>query len=522
MRGSNNPTETKDENPSNHEGNKSQNSDDVMVMNGAGQNSSSALGGLDRPSANTSPVLGNRSDASILDFDDDDWSQDPFTATKESDVFAPFAAEVQEGNTTGNMAAAAPTHDALPPLFPPAGVLVPTIAVPAQPQLDGDTSRKRSAPEPAPAVSNSAPTTSPSSTKSVFSRRKKKPKGMPKRPLSAYNLYFQAERGRILEEQAKLGEAAPKIGFEGLGKIIGKQWKTLSNADKREYETLAEKDGERYRKEMDAYNDLKSKLLEEEVSRPLSTNPQFAAVASIEMSHSAPPILQTAPAAPAVSAHGGVYGYAAMPQGMHFAAPVQGNAHVAKSSLGQTSAGPSMYARDRASSVDGAPAPSPSAALSYDGRGTPSHHHQSPAQTPRPTASVGQHPPPSLQRYPLPNSGMPQHGNMPNSFPLPPDMEIVLSDSNGVDRKYKVHYTCYAMTREAAHQYLEALTAGSRSSGNTSANYGGNAPAPASVASASSHLPTPPSAPHPAQGQPQAPPQPMGGPLHHYGAAWGR
>jgi hypothetical protein len=43
-------------------------------------------------------------------------------------------------------------------------------------------------------------------------------------------------------------------------------------------------------------------------------------------------------------------------------------------------------------------------------------------------------------------------------FPIPPGMEIVLSDSQGIDRKYRVHYQCFSMTREAAHQYLESLS----------------------------------------------------------------
>ena len=42
--------------------------------------------------------------------------------------------------------------------------------------------------------------------------------------------------------------------------------------------------------------------------------------------------------------------------------------------------------------------------------------------------------------------------------PMPPGMEVVLSDRNGIDRKYSVKYTCYSMTRENANKYIESLT----------------------------------------------------------------
>jgi len=122
----------------------------------------------------------------------------------------------------------------------------------------------------------------PPEQKSQKQFRSKKPKGIPKRPLSAYNIFFKEERERIIDEEArKLSEAAaqaekmlllqqqkeeeergsegqaenrrqvrrrcrggrgggrghrqtqrrPKIAFEKLAKIVGKRWKELTNAE---------------------------------------------------------------------------------------------------------------------------------------------------------------------------------------------------------------------------------------------------------------------------------------------------
>ncbi|GKY97077.1 hypothetical protein MPSEU_000666200 [Mayamaea pseudoterrestris] len=88
------------------------------------------------------------------------------------------------------------------------------------------------------------------------SRRTKKKKGMPKRPLSAYNLFFQKERVRIYEQ------SSGRVSFEELGKTIGQRWKSLSEEDRREYDDLAEGEVNRYRVERDAYDDMRRKTLE--------------------------------------------------------------------------------------------------------------------------------------------------------------------------------------------------------------------------------------------------------------------
>jgi len=135
--------------------------------------------------------------------------------------------------------------------------------------------------------------------------RKKKCKDKPKRPLSAYNLFFRAERTRILEslsneklentkevdtsskdnvsdetvkadvKQAQEGDTnltsnedistsstkldkkkkTPhgKIGFENLAKTIGQRWSKLIKSELEFYRKLADQDMKRYKDEMEIY-----------------------------------------------------------------------------------------------------------------------------------------------------------------------------------------------------------------------------------------------------------------------------
>lgn len=121
--------------------------------------------------------------------------------------------------------------------------------------------------------------------------RPKKPKNKPKRPLSAYNIFFKDERAKILagipdkkegeeeeddEGKEKDGDKADnedekdtdgkktvgkkrkrvphgKIGFESLAKIVGQRWKELPPEELDTYKKRAEEDMKRYRKEMEAY-----------------------------------------------------------------------------------------------------------------------------------------------------------------------------------------------------------------------------------------------------------------------------
>jgi len=68
----------------------------------------------------------------------------------------------------------------------------------------------------------------------------------PKKPRSAYLYFGEATR-------AELASANPGIRIETLSKLIGEEWRKLSDAAKAPYNKLAEKDQERYKKQMESY-----------------------------------------------------------------------------------------------------------------------------------------------------------------------------------------------------------------------------------------------------------------------------
>lgn len=78
----------------------------------------------------------------------------------------------------------------------------------------------------------------------------------PKRPLSAYNLFFQEERHRLLENLPSRFEAGStkakrshgKINFKDLGKTIGARWKDLTPQEKSKYEKIAAESRSKYMK----------------------------------------------------------------------------------------------------------------------------------------------------------------------------------------------------------------------------------------------------------------------------------
>lgn len=123
--------------------------------------------------------------------------------------------------------------------------------------------------------------TSANSAGKAAKKLRKKPKDRPKRPLSAYNIFFKEERARILKEipAAKDGEESKeeskddpedekdngesprkrkkrphgKIGFESLAKTIGRRWQELDKDEASYYKKKAGEDMKRYKLEMEVY-----------------------------------------------------------------------------------------------------------------------------------------------------------------------------------------------------------------------------------------------------------------------------
>lgn len=105
---------------------------------------------------------------------------------------------------------------------------------------------------------------------SAKKRSWKKPKDKPKRPLSAYNLFFQHERNEILaslpgdnapindgltEEQRrrKHRKTHGKIGFADLARMIADKWKHCGDSAKAQFVARANVEKQRYKLELEAW-----------------------------------------------------------------------------------------------------------------------------------------------------------------------------------------------------------------------------------------------------------------------------
>lgn len=127
----------------------------------------------------------------------------------------------------------------------------------------------------------------PSGDKSEPKKRRarkkwKKPKDKPNRPLSAYNLFFQAERATMLGDDAKVHEQDKgkkrvhrkthgKIGFAEMARAIGQKWKDLPDDKKKPYLEQAATEKKRYALELKTWK-------EEQKSKPKTGKSLLAAL----------------------------------------------------------------------------------------------------------------------------------------------------------------------------------------------------------------------------------------------------
>lgn len=225
-------------------------------------------------------------------------------------------------------------------------------------------------------------------------RRKKKPKSLPKRPLSAYNLYFQSVRAKLN------AEGGSKVGFHELGKIVGKKWKSLPETEHKIYKELAIQDTERYRKEMEQHKKMEATTKEKGMSEKVTDSAcQEEGIKAARSSSQVP-----------------LYG---------------------------TTSAPQDY---------GPPAYRSSAPYTFFQTQNPYTHNWGSGGAPTPRFL-----PPPYQPYDSLGAPVLMEGVPPNGRMLPPGSEVHLLDEVGELRPYTVQYTMVTMSREEAKEYLDRL-----------------------------------------------------------------
>ena len=92
----------------------------------------------------------------------------------------------------------------------------------------------------------------------------------PKRPLSAYNIFFKDERERLLETMKASSHSNPseKLGFAAMARTVAVRWREVDPTQKAYYDHLASLDQRRYKIEMDKWKAKKASI-EAGESQPL-------------------------------------------------------------------------------------------------------------------------------------------------------------------------------------------------------------------------------------------------------------
>lgn len=98
--------------------------------------------------------------------------------------------------------------------------------------------------------------------------KKPKDKNKPKQALSSYMYYSLANRERVISKH-------PGIKFTEISTILGKEWRSLNEEQKNLWKDYADKDKERYKKEIEKYNNnLISQSNKEEIQEPEKKKPR--------------------------------------------------------------------------------------------------------------------------------------------------------------------------------------------------------------------------------------------------------
>lgn len=115
----------------------------------------------------------------------------------------------------------------------------------------------------------------------------------PKRPLSAYNYFFQHEREQLLSKLPVRASGKPrnshgKLGFSEMARAIGAKWRSVDEDHKAHFRRKADADKARYKSEMVEYKKRKSQEFLRGVSAPalpstLSPLPEMPSVDSFEV-----------------------------------------------------------------------------------------------------------------------------------------------------------------------------------------------------------------------------------------------
>ena len=104
----------------------------------------------------------------------------------------------------------------------------------------------------------------------------------PRRPLSAYNLFFQAERQKMIAEReaAERMGTTPKVGFSGLAKTIAARWNKIDPHEKAHFEVLAREEKIRYKRAVSLWKKAvkqQKKLAKNGTAAPASARSQGGA-----------------------------------------------------------------------------------------------------------------------------------------------------------------------------------------------------------------------------------------------------